>query len=220
MFPKRRIPSWPVLAVVPLFALTACGGSGGQQGGGASASPTTQITTAAAKGDIGTLKWDLPAGEPSSLDYAHAGDHSSNVVVADLCDTLVRMKTDLSIGPGLATSWTYKDPRTLVYTIRKGVTFWDDSPLTAADVAYSLGRNMDEKVASNNSPNFSGVKSVEAIGSHEVTVRFKQHDELFNKEMAATSGTVAKASFMLASECPGWRVERSAFFPGQQAVIS
>lgn len=194
MFPKRRIPSWPALAVVPLFTLTACGG----QGGGVSTAPRTQITTAAAEGDLDTLRWDLPAGEPGSLDYAHAGDYSSNVMVANLCDTLVRMNADLSIGPGLATSWTYKDPRTLVYTIREGVTFWDGSPLTAADVAYSLARNMDEKVASNNSPNFSEVTSVEATGGHEVTVRFKQHDELFNKEMAATSGTVAKASFMKA----------------------
>ncbi|MEV6701598.1 ABC transporter substrate-binding protein [Streptomyces sp. NPDC051453] len=196
MFLKRRTSSWSVPAASCLLVLTACSGGNGLQGGAGGAPPTTKITTAAAKGDLDTLAWDLPAGEPSSLDYAHAGDYSSNVVVANLCDTLVRMKADLSLAPGLATSWTYKDPKTLVYSIRKGVTFWDGSPLTATDVARSLTRNMDEKVASNNSPNFSEVTSIEASGPYQVTVRFKQHDELFNKEMAATSGTVAKASFM------------------------
>ncbi|MEU6556973.1 ABC transporter substrate-binding protein [Streptomyces sp. NPDC046915] len=154
------------------------------------------MTTAAAKGDIGTLHWDLPTGEPASLDYAHAGDYSSNLMVANLCDTLVRMKADLSYAPGLATSWSNPNPTTLVYTIRKGVKFWDGSPLTATDVAYSLNRNLDQKVASNNFPNFVNVTSIKATGPLEVTVRFKQPDELFNKEMAATSGVIAKADFI------------------------
>ncbi|MFI1032826.1 ABC transporter substrate-binding protein [Streptomyces sp. NPDC020951] len=154
------------------------------------------MTTPAAKGDISALRWDLPAGEPGSLDYAHAGDYSSNVMVANLCDTLVRMKADLSYAPGLATSWTNPTPTTLVYKIRKGVKFWDGSPLTATDVAYSLNRNLDEKVASNNFPNFVDVTSIEATGPLEVTVQFKRPDELFNKEMAATSGVIAKADFI------------------------
>ncbi|WP_326731766.1 ABC transporter substrate-binding protein [Streptomyces phaeochromogenes] len=154
------------------------------------------MTTAAAKGDVDTLHWDLPSGEPTSLDYAHSGDYSSNVVVANLCDTLVRMKADLSYAPGLATSWSNPNPTTLVYKIRNGVKFWDGSPLTAADVAYSLNRNLDEKVASNNFPNFVNVTSIKATGPLEVTVRFRQPDELFNKEMAATSGVIAKADFI------------------------
>ncbi|UUU36625.1 ABC transporter substrate-binding protein [Streptomyces sp. CA-210063] len=154
------------------------------------------MTTPAAKGDISTLRWNLPSGEPVSLDYAHAGDYSSNVVVANLCDTLVRMKADLFYAPGLATSWSNPNPTTLVYKIRKGVKFWDGSALTAADVAYSLGRNLDEKVASNNFPNFVNVASIKATGPLEVTVKFKQPDELFNKEMAATSGVIAKADFI------------------------
>ncbi|WP_345601232.1 ABC transporter substrate-binding protein [Streptomyces coacervatus] len=155
-----------------------------------------EVTTPAAKGDISALRWDLPAGEPASLDYAHAGDYSSNVMVANLCDTLVRMKADLSYAPGLATSWTNPNSTTLIYKIREGVKFWDGSPLTATDVAYSLNRNLDDKVASNNFPNFVDVTSIKATGPLEVTVKFKQPDELFNKEMAATSGVIAKADFI------------------------
>ncbi|MEW2403907.1 ABC transporter substrate-binding protein [Streptomyces sp. NPDC046862] len=199
MSPKRRASHWPLLAAFPLLGLTACtGAQSGASAGSASsgASPTVNVTTAAAKGDIDTLHWDLPSGEPTSLDYAHAGDYSSNVMVANLCDTLVRMKADLSYAPGLAASWNNPNPTTLVYKIREGVRFWDGSPLTAADVAYSLNRNRDDKVASNNFPNFVNVTSIKATGPLEVTVKFKQPDELFNKEMAATSGVIAKAGFI------------------------
>ncbi|MFI8890465.1 ABC transporter substrate-binding protein [Streptomyces paradoxus] len=199
MSPKHRASRWPLLAAVPLLGLTACtGGQSAASDGSTSpgASPAVEVTTPAAKGDIGTLRWNLPSGEPTSLDYAHAGDYSSNVVVANLCDTLVRMKADLSYSPGLATSWSNPNPTTLVYKIRKGVRFWDGSALTAADVAYSLDRNLDDKVASNNFPNFVNVASIKATGPLEVTVKFKQPDELFNKEMAATSGIIAKADFI------------------------
>ncbi|MGW1025651.1 ABC transporter substrate-binding protein [Streptomyces sp. NPDC002577] len=199
MSPKHRASRLPLLAAVPLLGLTACtGGQSAASGGSASSgsTPTVEVTTPAAKGDISTLRWDLPSGEPASLDYAHAGDYSSNVMVANLCDTLVRMKADLSYAPGLAASWTNPNPTTLVYKIRKGVKFWDGSPLTATDVAYSLNRNLDDKVASNNFPNFVDVTSIKATGPLEVTVKFKQPDELFNKEMAATSGVIAKADFI------------------------
>ncbi|MEU9456203.1 ABC transporter substrate-binding protein [Streptomyces sp. NPDC048277] len=213
MSPKHRPPRWPLLAAVPLLGLTACTGGQSAASGGASseASPTVEVSTPAATGDIDTLHWDLPSGEPASLDYAHAGDYSSNVMVANLCDTLVRMKADLTYSPGLATSWSNPDPTTLVYKIRKGVKFWDGSALTAADVAYSLNRNLDEKVASNNSPNFVNVTSIRATGPLEVTVRFKEPDELFNKEMAATSGVIAKADFI--------RKKGSAYGKGSNGVM-
>ncbi|MFG2971102.1 ABC transporter substrate-binding protein [Streptomyces sp. NPDC048288] len=197
MSPKNRAFRWPFLAAAPLLGLTACTGAQPSAAGSSSgASPTVGVTTPAAKGDVDTLNWDIPSGEPGSLDYAHAGDYSSNVIVANLCDTLVRMKADLSYAPGLATSWSSPTPTTLVYKIRAGVKFWDGSALTAADVAYSLNRNIDDKVASNNYPNFVDVSSIKATGPLEVTVTFKQPDELFNKEMAATSGVVAKADFI------------------------
>jgi ABC-type transport system substrate-binding protein len=50
----------------------------------------------------------------------------------------------LQLGPGntlepeLATSVSQPNPVTYVYHLRHGVTFWDGSPMTSADVVYSL----------------------------------------------------------------------------------
>ncbi|MFB6672103.1 ABC transporter substrate-binding protein [Streptomyces sp. NPDC056390] len=182
--------------VVALTVLTACTSPSVEGAGGAK--PTSMATTTTpARGDIPSLNWALPSGEPPSLDYAQAGDFSSDLMVSNLCDSLVHLNDDFTISPNIATSWRYADDRkTLIYTLRDDVRFWDGSRLTADDVAYSMKRNLDPDVGSYNASYYANVKNVEASGAHQVTVRFKQPDELFNKEMATVAGSIAKASFV------------------------
>ncbi len=46
---------------------------------------------------------------------------------------------DLSLRPGLATSWRRIDDRTVELTLREGVRFHNGDPMTAEDVAFSFG---------------------------------------------------------------------------------
>jgi peptide/nickel transport system substrate-binding protein len=165
---------------------------------GAAATVHLQDTTAGAKGPLSNLTWDLPQGEPTTLDYAKAGDYSPDMVVENLCDDLLRLNPNFTYSPSLATSWTYRNPTTLVYTIRRGVRFWDGHQLTAADVVYSLDRNMEPSVQPVNTNFFANVKMIEQTGPYQVTVLFKRPDELFNQEMATVAGAVAEKSYLIA----------------------
>ena len=189
----------PVVAIV-IFA-TACGGGTTTPQGSASATSSgvpLQPTTAPATGELQQLTWDLPFGEPTTLDYAKAADYSPDMVISNLCDYLLRLTPDWKIQPGLAESWSNPDPTTWIYNIRQDVKFWDGHPLTAADVVYSLQRNLDPKVQPVNGGFFAYVKKIAQTGPYQVTVTFTQPDELFNKEMATISGAVTEKAYVLA----------------------
>ncbi|MER5756750.1 ABC transporter substrate-binding protein [Streptomyces sp. NPDC002088] len=70
---------------------------------------------------------------------------------------------------------------------------WDGKPVTAQDVAYSLRRGMQPTAAVGFV--FEDVSSITASGASTVTVRFKQPDELFLKEMSTVAGLVVEESF-------------------------
>ena len=157
-------------------------------------------STSPASRDIAQLNWNLTAGEPDVIDPANAATYSGGTVDNNLCDPLLRFNPDFSVTPNLA---TYKqvDPTTLVFTIRDGVKFWDGQPVTAEDVAYSLNRTMNP--ANIASFVFANVKSVRATGPLEVTLIFKQPDELFLKEMGSIASSVMEKKF---SEKAGYKL--------------
>ena len=196
----------PAAAAVLALAAAACSSGGSAApaagaSGGASAAPAAALvaTSPAAAGSLDTLTWDLPTGEPTTLDYVKAGDYSPDTVISNLCDSLLRLNPDFSFGPNLATSWRYgSGHKTLTFTLRSGVKFWDGHPLTAGDVAYSLLRNMNAKNSPVNGAFFANVTSITATGPHTVVVRFRHPDELFIKEMATVAGDVAEEQFVKA----------------------
>jgi peptide/nickel transport system substrate-binding protein len=179
------------------------GANGGGGGAGAQASPaaTTQAqttyTTPAATKDIDSFTWDLPYGEPTSLDPIKSYGDSENTVLANLCESLQRQNPDFTLSDGLA---TYKrvDDLTLTYTVRPGVKFSDGKPLTGADVAYSLNRNRQTKLGSYwQAPFYNNVKSITAKGD-VVTVALEHPDALFNRMMATAAGAVGEAAYIRA----------------------
>lgn len=199
---RRGYASLSVL-VAAATALAACsgGGSGGSGSGasatgGTAAQQTAELVTPAGKEGMDTLVWNLPDGEPTTLDYIQAGDYSPDTVISNMCDTLVRQNPDYSIKPNLASSWEYSaDHLTLTYKLRQDVKFWDGTPLTAKDAAYSMKRNMSTTNGAINGGFYANVSSIEAQGDDTVVVRFTKPDELFNKEMATVAGMVSQESY-------------------------
>ncbi|XPV77195.1 MAG: ABC transporter substrate-binding protein [Desulfovibrio sp.] len=55
-------------------------------------------------------------------------------------DPLVRWTQDMQFEPRLAEKWERIDPKTMRFTLRKGVKFHSGNPFTAADVKYSFDR--------------------------------------------------------------------------------
>ncbi len=195
----RRI-ALPAVVLALVFGAAACSGNGTAATGGGKSQGSAPVrlvaTSPPAKGDLTSLTWDLPAGEPTTLDYVKAGDYSPDMVISNLCDSLLRLNPDFSISPNLATSWTYGPGHlSLTFSLRAGVRFWDGHPLTAQDVAYSLLRNMNQKNSPVNGGFYVNVKSITATGPHTVVVKFSHPDELFIKEMATVAGDVSEEQY-------------------------
>jgi peptide/nickel transport system substrate-binding protein len=193
----RAVLVFAALAAVAAIVVAGCGSSSSSS---SSASATTAplekewlTTTPAAKGPVSSVNWNL-FYEPTSLDPAHSLNIAENSTLSNLCDTLVRQTTDLKYEPGLAT-YSNPDPKTWVYKIHPGVKFWDGTPLTAEDVAYSLNRNLSEEVGSYYSTYFKFVESIKATGPLEVTVKLTKPDEIFNQAMSLASGAVTEKKF-------------------------
>ncbi len=184
-----------------LGALVAgCGGSTAISQSARTASTATALTrtTPPARGDISSFTWDITYGEPTSLDYIKGGYFTEAAVMSNMCDQL--FWTDPTTGkpiPDIATSVSRPNDETYVYTIRRGVKFWDGHALTAEDVAYSLLRNTIPSLGSVEAPIFAHVKRIYVSAPYQVTVTLTRPDELFGEEMAAEPmGTIAEAAYM------------------------
>lgn len=177
-------------AFVPLIAATVA--LAGCTGGGHTTTGTKpKITEAMAKPTkaVSDLQWALYA-EPSSLDPIYSNDFPPLEVLANVCESLLRITPDMKIEPSLAESWTTPDPLTWVYRLRPGVTFQSGAPLTAADVAYSLNRNLDPKLGSFNAAVYANVASITATGTDQVTIKLKRPDQMLNEALATNAGRI------------------------------
>ncbi|WP_439944686.1 ABC transporter substrate-binding protein [Streptomyces sp. BBFR115] len=183
------------LSVCVLLAATGCT-SGSGAAPAAPHAPKLTITTPRATGALDQIAWNLPMGEPTTLDPAKVGDYSPSTVEANLCDPLLRLKADYSVAPGLATSWKQPDPTTLVLDLRTDVRFWNGHPMTADDVVASLTRQGAPATQSVNASLLAQVKSITATGAHQVTVRFKAPDEVFLKALVTGFGAVSEAAYL------------------------
>lgn len=63
-------------------------------------------------------------------------------------DPLVYLDEKGTLIPALAVRWENPDPTTYVFHLRRGVTFHDGQPFTAADVKFTIDRLYDPKTAS------------------------------------------------------------------------
>jgi peptide/nickel transport system substrate-binding protein len=153
-------------------------GCGGKSGGSATTNQgvSNLSTTAAAGGgkDVAEVTWGI-VGDAVGLDPLVAYDYQSVQPMYQAFDTILQLNTRNEIIPMIATAWKEQDPTTYVYDIRTGVTFQDGSPMTAADVAYSLNRHLDPKNGSFLAPFMASVKSIESTGN-QVIVHLKTPD--------------------------------------------
>jgi peptide/nickel transport system substrate-binding protein len=188
--PMKKIA--PLLAAL-VFAATVTAAGSGMSSAANSAQPLPTSTPAASGTYSGAVTWALYR-ETNSLDPIFAFDYPENTVISALCDTLLRQSPTGVVGAGLS-SLSYTNPTTLVFTIRKGVTFWDGKALTSADVVYSLDRQRNPKLAGFYGLVFDRVKSITATGPLKVTIKLKQPDSWLVGELASTPGFIIEKKF-------------------------
>ena len=183
---RRRLGSGAsavTAALAALALLAACAGppgTGGSGGGSRGTAYTLSAGTPAAAGDLSSFTWALYA-EPPTLDYISAFDYEQNMILSNVCESLMRWTPQLTEVPGLAERVLTPNPTTFVYDLRPGVRFQDGGVMTAADAVYSLDRQLNPDLGSSWSQVFSNVASIRATGPLQVTVRLKQPDSQFNQ---------------------------------------
>ncbi|MHA7268767.1 ABC transporter substrate-binding protein [Arthrobacter sp. HLT1-20] len=187
-------------AAVLMSATLAISGCSGAQPGPTATKATWELTsqTDKPKGDIDSYSW-VSYAEPFSLDYAYAFDYADNQVLANVCESLLRLNPDYTLTPSLAEKFEHPTPTTWVYTIRSGVTFHDGTAMTADDVVASMSRHLDPSVGSSWFSVYQNVTSVNKTGDREVTVTTKQADSQFNLSMGGSAGVVESAATLAAS---------------------
>jgi peptide/nickel transport system substrate-binding protein len=120
---------------------------------------------------------DLAMGiavEPNSLD-PHFHHFGGNINLShQIFEPLVGSTADGKLEPKLAASWRAIDDQTWEFTLRPGVKFHDGTPLTAADVAFTLKRAPAVPQSPGGyGPFLRNVESVEAPDPARVIVRTK-----------------------------------------------
>ncbi|MFE2872485.1 ABC transporter substrate-binding protein [Embleya sp. NPDC059259] len=138
---RRRVAALATAGLV-VAAVAGCGGSN---------------TAESAGGKTLTL---AAAADATSLDPAKGAGGNGLAYLQPLYDSLTTVNPDQSVGPGLATAWTYTDPerRNLRMTLREGVTFSDGTPFDATVVKQNL-----ERTAAANGPSSFAVAAVASI---------------------------------------------------------
>ncbi len=115
----------------------------------------------------------IHGAEPKSLDNAlHPAGSADLNVQTSLYDSLTFHRLDGSIEGRLATSWSYKNPTTIVFKLRKGVKFHDGTPLNAAAVKFSLDRTRTHKRARLRKW-IAMIKEITVIDDHTVQLDLK-----------------------------------------------
>ncbi|MFC0531573.1 ABC transporter substrate-binding protein [Phytohabitans kaempferiae] len=170
----RILPGLVGVGVIAALALatTACAASGGAN----KSKSVSMLTTVL----------------PPVLDPRQSSSLASGSLLIAL-EPLLRYH-DGKFEPLLASVVETPDPTTYVLTIRDGVTFWDGSPFTAEDAAFSISLHVGADSESVNAALFTQVKSVEVTGDDKATVSLSAPDPQFTAALAQI-GMVSKAFY-------------------------
>ena len=136
---------------------------------GAIAFAAAAATASSAAWAAGTLRY-ATVGEPPSLDQHVLTSDLATTIAHHMFEGLYTFNASNAPVPLLATGETISDDgRTIVIGLREGVAFHDGQEMTSADVVASLNRWGEH--GARGGLLFSNVESVEATGSHEITIR-------------------------------------------------
>lgn len=102
--------------------------------------------------------------------------------LGNVFEPLVAYDRDLNLVPALATRWETPDETTWLFSLRRGVTFHDGSPLDAPAVVAALERARLSRESSVPGTLWA-VSQVEATDSHSVRIRTRVPDALLLHEL-------------------------------------
>jgi ABC-type transport system substrate-binding protein len=187
--------------------------------GGAAASLTAGASGVSAQNQPkrgGVLKIAAPTN-PTSLDPYTGGGGLDHQFLFNIFDTLIEWDYEtLKPKPGLAESWHFSDPHTLVLNIRPNVVFHDGTHCDAEAVRWNLDRGKRD-VRSNVKADFTTVASTEVTGPSQVTLKLNQPDSALPLILSDRAGMMASPK---AVETLGKEHDRKPVGTGAHSFVS
>jgi peptide/nickel transport system substrate-binding protein len=153
--------------------LAACGGSSSS-----SKTLTKGGSAPASEQEIELIKWGI-AGDVQNVFLPSSADIPTIYVTNAALESLLAIDDNGRLIPSVAESWNQPDATTYVYNLRQGVKFWNGDPVTADDVVWTLQYQTDPKNASQLNTYFSSIKSIEATGPMQVTIKLVAPEATF-----------------------------------------
>lgn len=173
---RNRFVAVVLLAIVVAAAavLAGCGGSGSNTSQTASTepAPANQETSEA---ELPVVNWAFP-GEPIETLSGLTGGLGAISVSMNVGEGLVAMDAEGHVHNALASSWKQETPTSYTYTLRNGAKFSDGTPVTVADVLYSLSSVINPKTGGAYSGLFPNIKSFTSDGTNKIKMTLKHPD--------------------------------------------
>jgi len=112
-------------------------------------------------------------GDASNLIPILSSDGTSHGIASLIYNGLVKYDKDVNIVGDLAESWDVsRDGLVITFHLRKGVTWHDGHPFTAADVLYTYQVTIDPKTPTPYAGDFLKVKKAEVLDEHTFRVTY------------------------------------------------
>ncbi|MCM2390361.1 ABC transporter substrate-binding protein [Streptomyces albipurpureus] len=190
-------------AVVGLLApvLVACGGAEGAAGGG----------DAIVVGTTDQLIADAGAAAP--LDPAYAYDTGSWNVLRQTVQTLMHApRGGGDPVPDAASSCSFTDKISQRYrcTLRSGMKFADGTPLTVADVKYSIERVLKINDDNGAAALLANIEAMDIKGDHQIVFHLAEPDATFPYKLSTpVAGIVSKKKYEGGKLRDGFQVDGS-----------
>jgi oligopeptide transport system substrate-binding protein len=133
--------------LITLFALVALLGVACEGGSVISnVTPTPVPAKAYAAQQILNLPLSVP--DIQTFDPGQVADQPSAQVITTIFTGLVQLNDQLQVTPQLASTWTSSsDHLTWTFTLKSGLKFSDGTPLTSADIVYSIDRALSPQIS-------------------------------------------------------------------------
>lgn len=185
----------PLLAASALLAAAALLASCGPDTAGAEGNNTTPQRG-------GDIKVGLEH-EPRTLDPLYADQASELEVLRQIFEPLVDVDSSSHLVPRLAVSWAFTDATTLVLRLRRGVSFQNGEPFTAAAVRFSIEREIDAG-PSPRSSDVADIASVSAPSTYLAELHLKRPEPAILYALAGPAGMMVSP---VAAAAQGARAE-------------
>lgn len=209
-----RLAKWSTVSIGLLAAALLAGCSGG---GSDASSSSASSSAATGGGEIETMTWAVPS-PVMSMDSAKDPNLPSIRTQSAAFDRVLAQDNEGNIVPSVA-SYATPDPQTVVLTLRDDVKFWDGTPLTAEDVAYSINRHVGPESTSLNAQFFGTVESVEVTDPKTVTIKLVAPDPAMPTKLAVFAQVRQQAYDEAAGEAAGGP-EKPGMGTGPYSIVS